>query len=184
MLPQLDRFWLEVFDMNFLEKCWSEPSETCEKFPLTISGNIPDNFGRIPSRRWKRPFFRERPLGRQNSVDDYLLRFSLIARERNSLQTWKLSQKIPLVILHRLVYNLLRKIAFLKSEIAKIGRLRPFLGFFSILSLQMRGGAKRLCLRRWAGSTEHAWGGRRGLITVPERFHIFNTRWRFFWTIN
>ena len=41
-----------------------------------------------------------------------------------------LSQKIPLVILHRLVYNLSRKIAYLKSQIVENGRLSAISGRF------------------------------------------------------
>ena len=46
------------------------------------------------------------------------------------LQTCKLSQKISLVILHRLVYNLSRKFAYLKSEIVEFGRLWAISGNF------------------------------------------------------
>ena len=49
-------------------------------------------------------------------------RFSSITRDRNLLETFKLSQKISLVILHRLVYKLSRKVAYLKSEFVQIGR--------------------------------------------------------------
>ena len=61
-------------------------------------------------------------LGRQNVVDDFSTRFSSITQERNMLQICKLSQKICFVILHRLVYNLSRKFAYLKSEIVEFGR--------------------------------------------------------------
>ena len=48
------------------------------------------------------------------------------------LETFKLSQKIPLVILHRLVYKLGRKVAYLKSEFVKIGRFGAISMVFSI----------------------------------------------------
>ena len=64
----------------------------------------------------------QRPLGRQNVVDDFSTRFSSIRRDRNMLETFKLSKKNPLIILHRLVYKLSRKVAYLKSELVEIGR--------------------------------------------------------------
>ena len=48
------------------------------------------------------------------------------------VETCKLSQNISLVALHRLVYDLSRKFAYLKIEIVEFGRFGPFLGFFSI----------------------------------------------------
>ena len=72
----------------------------------------------------------QRPLGRQNLFDDFSTRFSTITRDWNMLENCKLSQKIPLVILHRLVYNLSRKVAYLKSEFVKIGRFWVISGLF------------------------------------------------------
>ena len=66
----------------------------------------------------------------ENLVDDFSARFSSISRGRNMLQICKLSQKIPLTLLRRLVYNLSRKTAYLKSEIVEIGRFWPFSGLF------------------------------------------------------
>ena len=75
---------------------------------------------------------------------DFSARFSLISQERNQLETCMLSQKISFLILHRLVYNLSRKNAYLKSEIVEIGRFWAILAFSrfpSILSLRRGGGA-------------------------------------------
>ena len=46
------------------------------------------------------------------------------------LKTSKLSQKIPLVILHRLVYNWSQKVVYLKIEIVEIGRFGAISGIF------------------------------------------------------
>ena len=46
------------------------------------------------------------------------------------LQICKLSQKIPLTLLHRLVYNLSRKHAYLKSEMVEFGRFLAITGIF------------------------------------------------------
>ena len=82
-----------------------------------------------------------------------------------------LSQKIPLVILHRLVFNLTRKNVYLKSEIAEIGRLWAISGLF-LDSSRFRP------YERQAGLSDCARGGRRGLMiargdgwglfTIPE----------------
>ena len=63
---------------------------------------------------------------------DFSTRFPLISRERNQLETCMLSQKIPLFIWHRFVYNLSRKPAYLESEIVEFGRFWAIFGFFSI----------------------------------------------------
>ena len=82
-----------------------------------------------------------------------------------------ISQKIPLVILHRLMYNLSRKTGYLKSEIVEIGHFRTFCGFFSI-SLDFVATksetAQRLCPRPWAGLNAYAPGGGWSLIHMPE----------------
>ena len=72
----------------------------------------------------------QRLLGRQNVVDDCRRVFSSITQEREVLQICKLSQKIPFVILHRLMYNLSRKTAYLKSEIVEIRRFWAISGLF------------------------------------------------------
>ena len=67
------------------------------------------------------------------STTDFSTRFSLITREQNTLQTCKLSQKIPFAILRRMGYSLAPKNASLKSEFGEIGHFRGILGFFTIL---------------------------------------------------
>ena len=73
-----------------------------------------------------------------------------------------LSQKNPLVILHRLIYNLSRKAAYLKSEIVENGRFWAISGLFLDFV--------RFCPGRWGGGGAY-WFGRRqwvGLIMAPE----------------
>ena len=72
----------------------------------------------------------QRPLGRQNVVDDFSTRFSSITRDGSMLETCNLSKKILLVILHRLMYTLSRKTAYLKSEIVEIRRFWAISGLF------------------------------------------------------
>ena len=106
-------------------------------------------------------------MGRQNLVDDFSTRFSLITQERNQLQTCKLSQKIFLVILHRLMYNLSPKTADLKSEIVEIGRF----GTISALFLDF----PRFCrYEREAGLYYCARGNGRGLTNSPRRWAGLN----------
>ena len=69
------------------------------------------------------------------SSTDFSTGFSLITGDPNTLQTWKLSKKIPLTILRRLNYVLTRKNVKLKIEMDEIGHFRAISRFFTILSL-------------------------------------------------
>ena len=71
----------------------------------------------------------QRPLGRQNFVDDFSKGFSLISRERNKLQICKLVQKILNAILRRMMYSLGGNTLYLKSQFGEIGRFSCFLAF-------------------------------------------------------
>ena len=106
-------------------------------------------------------------IGRQNLVDDFSTRFSSITRERNQLQTCKLSQKNSFVILHRLMYTLSPKTAYLKSEIVEIGRFRTISALFLDFP--------RFCrYEREAGFYNCARGNGRGLTNSPRRWAGFN----------
>ena len=102
-------------------------------------------------------------IGRQNLVDDFSTRFSSITRERNQLQTCKLSQKMSFVILHRLMCNLSTKTAYLKSEFVEIGR------FWTISALFLD--FPRFCpYEREAGLYDCAQGNGRGLTNSPRQW--------------
>ena len=93
--------------------------------------NISTKFGRIP-RRHRKLSSRDRW---PTSMTDFSTGFSLITREPYTLQTYKLSQKIPLAIPRRLNYIVTRNNAYLKSEVGEIGHFRVISGFFTLLSL-------------------------------------------------
>ena len=130
-----------TFIIDFLEKYSVDPSET---WP-TDTGNPGYHCQKIwsNSESTAKTAFSE-ALGRQNVGDDFSTRFSSITRERNMLQTSKLSQKNCFVILHRLVYKLSRKVLYLKSEIVEIGRywaiFRVFLDFLRFGRYELEAG--------------------------------------------
>ena len=90
----------------------------------------------LTSGRGKRPF--QKPLGRQNFIDDFSTGFSLITREQSMLKTCKLAQKILNSILRRMVYNLCGNKQYLKSQFGENGRFSCILGFFPIFMILSR----------------------------------------------
>ena len=98
-----------IFIIAFLVKYRSNADETwpthateCRQHFRQIWSN-----SKSSSKTWT---FRDpRPSGGEISTTDFSTRFSLITREPNTLQTCKLSQKIPFAILRRMEYSLTPK---------------------------------------------------------------------------
>ena len=102
----------------------------------------------------------QKPLGRLNFVDRFSIGFSLITRDRSTLQTCKLAQKILYAILHQMMYNLSGYEQYLKSQLCEIGRFSCILGVFPIFPFLTRK------------------NGGRGLWNWHEKLQISDIRWR------